>query len=257
MTIKFDSALITGASRGIGFEVARTLVSQGINVTVVSRRKETLVAAADALRAGAPAGVDVMAVAANLSHDLDVERVAREHREQFGSLDILVNSAGTGVRGEFDEMSPKAIDLQIGVNLRAVIQMYRACLEMLLEAARERGKAHVFNVASISGKVGSPGLAVYSATKHGIVGFTDAMNREFYGRGLRSTALCPGLVDTDLSTYARGYLPQGKMIQTSDISALITAVRSLSDFCLVPELVMLEGAALGQADAQATSSPSV
>jgi NAD(P)-dependent dehydrogenase (short-subunit alcohol dehydrogenase family) len=135
------------------------------------------------------------------------------------------------------ELSTKFVDMQLGVNLRAVILMTRECLPMLREAGGEHSKALIANTASISGKSGQPWLSVYSATKAAVIGFSEATQKEVASDGIQVTALCPGFVDTPMTEYVRGQVKQEEMIQPEDIAEAVRYLLRTTPGCLVPEIV--------------------
>jgi len=230
------AALVTGASSGIGLAVARVLVEEGHALTLAARRPEKLEAAAAELAAD---GFDVHAVAGNLGREEDVVRVVAEHRERHGRLDVLVNNAGVGAGEPVHGLTTKKVDLQIATNVRSVMLFYRECHDMLVAAAGERGSALVVNTASLAGKSGQPWLSVYSATKAAVIGFTQAMSKELAGAHVKSTALCPGYVDTPMTDYLKDELPPEEMIRTSDVAAAVRFLLALSPACHVPEIVFM------------------
>jgi NAD(P)-dependent dehydrogenase (short-subunit alcohol dehydrogenase family) len=228
------AALITGASSGIGLAIAHVLGEEGHGLTVAARRPDKLEAAAEELRG---AGFDVEAVAGNMADEDDVARVVAAHRERFGRLDVLVNCAGVGIGAPVADIAPKRVDLQLDVNLRAPILFYRECADLLRAAGAEHRNALVVNLSSISGKSGQPWLSVYSATKAGLIGFTEAMNKELNGDGVKSVALAPGFVDTPMAEFVRESIPPDQMIRTADIGEAVRFLLRLSPNCVVPEIV--------------------
>jgi NAD(P)-dependent dehydrogenase (short-subunit alcohol dehydrogenase family) len=228
------AALVTGASSGIGLAIARMLGEEGYRLTVAARRPDKLAAAAGVLRA---AGCDVEEVSGNMADEADVQRVVATHRERWGRLDVLVNSAGIGVGAAVADMQTKRIDLQLDVNLRAIILFYRECADLLRAAGAEHRRALVVNMSSISGKSGQAWLSVYSATKAAVVGWTQAMNKELNGEGIRSVALCPGFVDTPMTEFVREHVSQEEMIRPEDISESVRFLLRTSPHCVVPEIV--------------------
>ncbi len=228
------AAIVTGASSGIGLAVARMLGEQGHAVTLVARRAEKLEAAYEALRAD---GLEVGRIAANVADEDDIIRAVAAHRDAYGRLDVLMNNAGVGIGEPIGELDTKGLDLQLATNLRSIPLFYRACAEMLTAAGAEHRNALVVNTASIAGKQGQAWLSVYSATKFGVVGFTEAMNKELGGLGIKSTALCPAWVDTAMTDFIKGRMPPEAMIQTSDIVASVRMLLSLTPGCVVPEIV--------------------
>jgi NAD(P)-dependent dehydrogenase (short-subunit alcohol dehydrogenase family) len=228
------AAIVTGASSGIGLAIAHVLGEEGHGLTVAARRPEKLEQAAAELR---DAGHAVEAVAANLVSEDDVQRVVQAHRARFGRLDVLVNCAGMGVGAPVDEIQTKFTDMQLALNLRAPVLFYRECAALLRAAGAEHSNALVVNLASISGKSGQPWLSVYSATKAGVIGFTQAMNKELGGDGIKSVALAPGFVDTPMTEFAREQVAPEQMIRTEDIAEAVRFLLRLSPNCVVPEIV--------------------
>jgi ketoreductase len=144
-----------------------------------------------------------------------------------------VNNAGLGIGGPIEELQTKHLDLQLAVNLRSMILFYREAMPLL----RADGGALVVNTSSITGKRGTGWLAVYSATKHGMVGFTQAMNEELRDANVKSCALCPAYVDTELAGYASNDVPPEEMIRVEDVAEGVRYLLKLSAHCLIPELV--------------------
>jgi NAD(P)-dependent dehydrogenase (short-subunit alcohol dehydrogenase family) len=228
------AALITGGSSGIGLAIARALGEDGYGVTIAARRPEKLEAAADELRG---AGLDVNSIAANMTDEEALAGVVRSHKERFGRLDVMVNNAAVGIGEAMHELTTKYVDMQLGVNLRAVIIGTREALPLLREAGAEHGKALIVNTASIAGKSGQPWLSVYSATKAAVIGFSEATQKEVASDGIQVTALCPGFVDTPMTEYVRGQVGQEDMIFPEDIAESVRFLLRTSPNCLVPELV--------------------
>jgi len=228
------AALITGGSSGIGLAIARALGEDGYGVTIAARRPEKLEAAADELRGE---GLDVNSIAANMTDEEALAGVVRSHKERFGRLDVMVNNAGVGIGEAMHDLTTKYVDMQLGVNLRAVIIGTREALPLLREAGAEHGKALIVNTASIAGKSGQPWLSVYSATKAAVIGFSEATQKEVASDGIQVTALCPGFVDTPMTEYVRGQVGQEDMIFPEDIAESVRFLLRTSPNCLVPELV--------------------
>jgi NAD(P)-dependent dehydrogenase (short-subunit alcohol dehydrogenase family) len=228
------AALITGASSGIGLAIAGVLGEEGYALTVAARRPEKLSAAVGELR---EKGYDVEEVAANLADEEDIRRVVAAHRERHGRLDVLVNSAGVGIGAAVADLETKRVDMQLDVNLRSIVLFYRECAEMLRAAGAEHRNALVVNLSSISGKSGQPWLSVYSATKAAVIGWTQAMNKELNGEGVKSVALAPGFVDTPMTEFVKQSIPADEMIRTSDIAEAVRFLLRTSPACVVPEIV--------------------
>jgi len=225
---------VTGGSSGIGLAIARMLGAEGYGLTIAARRADKLEAAARELSGE---GYEVQSVAGNLADEAVVREVVDAHRERFGRLDVLINNAGIGIGAPVAEIATKRLDIQLGVNLRSIVLFYRDAVEMLRAAGSEHGNALVVNTASIAGKSGQAWLSVYSATKHGVIGFTQAMNKELGADGIKSCALCPAFVDTPMTDYAKGSIPAEEMIRPQDIAESVRLLLRLSPACLIPELV--------------------
>jgi len=228
------AAIVTGASSGIGLAIARMLAEEGHGVTMAARRPDKLQSAVDSLSAE---GLDVHGVAASLGEEDEVKRVVSEHRERYGRLDVLVNNAGVGIGAPVAEIQTKRLDMQLNVNLRQIIIFYRECMDMLEQAAADHHNALVVNTASISGKRGEAWLSVYSATKHGVVGWTEAMNKELSPRGIKSTALCPAFVDTPMTDFVKEAVKAEDMIRPQDISESVRYLLRTSPGCVIPEIM--------------------
>jgi short-subunit dehydrogenase len=230
------AALVTGGSSGIGLALARALAEDGYGVTVSSRRADKLTAAADELRA---AGHEVQEVAANMTDEEDMSGVVEAHRDRYGRLDVLVNNAGVGIGEAMHELTTKKVDIQLDVNLRAIILMTRECLPMLRETGAEHGKALILNTASVAGKSPQPWLSVYSATKAAVLAFSQSTQKEVAGQGIGVTAFAPGFVDTAMTEFVKGQVPAEEMIQTGDLVAAMRFLLATSRYCVVPEIVFL------------------
>jgi short-subunit dehydrogenase len=228
------AAIVTGASRGIGLALTETLVAEGYGVTISARRPDALETVARRLRDG---GHEVECVAGNLADaDVIADLVAR-HRERFGRLDVLVNNAGVGIGAAATDHVTKHVDLQLGVNARAVVLLYREAIELLKAAGAEHGNALVVNLASLAGKSPQPWLSVYSATKAAVIAYTHAMNQELAAHGVKSVAFCPGFVDTDMSDFVKDRIAPDEMLKTSDVAEALRFLLRLSPMCVIPEIV--------------------
>jgi NAD(P)-dependent dehydrogenase (short-subunit alcohol dehydrogenase family) len=217
------AALVTGGSSGIGFAIARMLREEGFDLTLAARKPEKLEAAASELHAHA--------VTADVSQEEDCIRLVAEHRDHFGRLDLLVNSAGVGIAGRVEELSTKYWDLQLGVNLRGLFVITREALP-LLKAAR----GLIINLASIAGTLPTPSLAAYGASKAAVISLTRSLNAELDGDGVRATAVCPAFVDTPMAAWAG--IPAEEMIQPEDCAEIVRMLLRLSPPARIPQVVV-------------------
>jgi NAD(P)-dependent dehydrogenase (short-subunit alcohol dehydrogenase family) len=228
------AAIVTGASSGIGLAIADLLGDKGYGLTVAARRPEKLEGAFEELTGK---GYDVRQVAGNLGDEDDIKRVVATHRDAFGRCDVLVNNAGVGIGEPVGELTTKKVDIQVNTNFRSIPLFYRETVDMLRAAGAEHRNALVVNMASISGKRGEAWLSVYSATKHAVIGFTQAMNKELNSDGIKSTAFAPGFVDTPMTDFIKGQVPAEQMITTRDIAEGVRFLLELSPGCVVPEIM--------------------
>ena len=217
------SALVTGGSSGIGLAIARALHADGYALTLASRTREKVEAAAAELGA--------LAVAANVAEEDDCERLVAAHRERHGRLDVLVNSAGIGIGGRIEDLPTKHFDLQVGVNLRGLFLVTRLCLPLLRES-----RGWVINLASIAGTLPTPSLATYGATKAAVIALTRSLNAEVQAEGVRACALCPAFVDTPMAEWSG--IPGEEMIRPEDCAELVRALLRLSPHARVPQIVL-------------------
>ncbi|HEY7398309.1 MAG TPA: SDR family oxidoreductase [Gaiellaceae bacterium] len=217
------SALVTGGSSGIGLAIARMLRDEGFEVTLASRTREKVEAAAAALGA--------TGIQADLSREEDCIRIVAEHHERCGGLDVLVNSGGIGIAGTSESLVTKHVDLQLGVNLRGLLLVTREAIP-LLKASR----GWVVNVASIAGTTATPGLTVYGATKAAVIALTRSLNAELDGAGVRAIALCPGFVDTPMAQWSG--LSGEEMIQPEDCAEVVRMCLRLSPRARIPSVVI-------------------
>ena len=217
------SALVTGGSSGIGLAIARMLRDEGFELTLASRTAAKIEAAAAELRRPA--------VTADVSKEEDCIRVVAEHRDRFGGLDVLVNSAGIGIAGTVESLQAKHIDLQLNINLRGLLLVSREAIPLLRQT-----KGWIVNLASIAGTTPTPGLTVYGATKAAVIALTRSQNAELDGDGVRAIAICPGFVDTPMAEWS-GIDPD-EMIQPEDCAEIVRMCLRLSPRARIPQVVV-------------------
>lgn len=220
---RMPSALITGGSSGIGLAIARMLRDEGFELTLASRTQAKLEAAAAELGAHA--------VAANVASEEDAVRLVQAHKERFGGLDVLVNSAGVGIAGKAEALEAKHIDLQLGVNLRGLLLVTREAIP-LLKASR----GWIVNLASIAGTIPTPVLTVYGATKAAVIQLTRSVNADLDADGVRAIAICPGYVDTAMAEWSG--LAGAEMIQPEDCAEIVRMCLRLSPHARIPQVVV-------------------
>ena len=229
------AALVTGGSGGIGLAIARRLAESGYAVTISGRREEKLIAAAETL---ADEDLKVEAVVADVTSEQAVVELVAEHKRQWGRLDCLVNNAGIGIGQPVDQIQSKHFDLQMDVNVKALVIATRESVDMLKAAGDEHGKALIVNLASVAGKLYPGWLSIYAATKAAVISFSASTQKELGEFGVTSTAICPGFVATEMSEFAQEQIPPEKMMKPTDIAEAVSFLLAVSPNCAVPELVM-------------------
>ena len=217
------AALVTGGSSGIGLAIARALKEDGYELTLASRRREKIEAAAEELGAHA--------VAADVAREEDCVRLVQEHRARYERLDVLVNSAGIGIGGNVEKHQTKHLDLQFGVNVRGLYVVTRECIPLLRQS-----RGWIVNLASIAGTHPTPGLAAYGATKAAVIALTHSLNGELEDDGVRAIAICPGFVDTPMAEWSG--LDAAEMIQPEDCAEIVRMCLRLSPHARVPQVVV-------------------
>lgn len=180
---------LTGASAGIGREMARLLAPMGARLLLVARREDALTALADEL------ATEAVVVAHDLGTPGATDALADRLTEAGETVDVLINNAGYGLAGPFLDHAPDAIGM-VDLNVRAITQL----TARLLPAMAERGRGGVLTVASIAAFQPTPHFAVYGATKAYAQAFSEALHHELLGTGVHATALCPGPVPTEFGT---------------------------------------------------------
>lgn len=191
-----ETALITGASSGIGRELALLAAKDRLDLVLVARSRERLQGLADEL--SARYGVTAEVVVADLSEPGAAERVFQAARGRNRAIDVVVNNAGLGVHGLFAETSAERELETIAVNVVALTELTKHCVPGMIE----RGRGRILNVASTAAFQPGPLMAVYYATKAYVLSFTEALAEELEGTGVTATALCPGPTRTEFQERA-------------------------------------------------------
>jgi len=206
-----ETVLVTGASSGIGLELARCFAADKSRLVLVARNTAALQSLADELRQ--QHGVPTTVLTADLSHPETPARVFKELQQSGVTVDVLVNNAGFGAIGAFGGWPLRRQLEMIQVNVGALTELTGLFLPGMLE--RKRGG--VLNVGSVAGFVSGPGMAVYFATKAYVLSFSEALAAELAGTGLTVTALCPGPTATNFGQVARG--PKARQFKAPKMTA--------------------------------------
>jgi NAD(P)-dependent dehydrogenase (short-subunit alcohol dehydrogenase family) len=184
-------ALVTGAARGIGRGVAVCFACEGAQVGVLDLNEAACQQVVDEITA---AGGQALALGADISQETQVERAVAALRAHFGLCTVLVNNAAVMPAGRLHETEPEDFDRCIAVNLRGTYLVSRAVIPQMLEA----GGGSIIHMASVTGVLGLPGLAVYSATKGALIALARAMSTDYARQGIRVNAVSPGTIDSPM-----------------------------------------------------------
>jgi NAD(P)-dependent dehydrogenase (short-subunit alcohol dehydrogenase family) len=229
-TLEGKVALVTGAGRGIGKAIALLLGTAGCRVMLAARSRDQLAEVEREImgRKGTAA-----VVPCDLTRDDDIEKLVSECRRNFGAVDILINNAGWGKRAPVVKARVEDWDQTFRLNLRAPMLL----AQRLLPAMIEKGEGAVINIGSVSGKSGEANGAAYSASKFGLIGFTQSLYEEVREHGVKVSVILPGFVDTPLIPPNR-QLDRGKMIRADDIAQTVLYVLTSSATCCPVEITV-------------------
>ena len=224
------TALVTGASGGIGAATALSLAAHGASVALVARRKDRLDELVERIRTG---GGTAVAIEADITDQAQATAAVEQTVATLGGLDTLVNNAGIMLLGPVESAPVSEWDRMIAINVQGLLHATHAALPHLLAAADgARGTADIVNISSLAGRVPIAGSAVYSLTKHGVGAFTEALRQEVTGRHVRVSLIEPGPVATELFTHIRPEILEASkeafadatLLHAEDIADTITYV---------------------------------
>lgn len=207
-------AVITGASSGIGKQIAVDFARRGAHVVIAARRASLLGQVAAECRS---AGAEVEALTGDLAERAFAERVVARAVERFGRLDILINNAGIPKHKQFFDVTPEDIDYTMRVNFLAPAYMTVAALQPMLR----QGEGYIVNISSGAGKIPPPRETVYAASKFALTGFTEGLWLDLAGSNIHPTVIHVGPIDTEIWNKAAAEAPvryQGKKYPPSIIS---------------------------------------
>lgn len=213
-------AIITGASRGIGRAVALALAAEGAKVVVNYASSSD--AAQQVVTAITDAGGSALALQADVSKLEQVDALFNETLEKFGRVDVLVNNAGITRDTLLLRMKPEDWQAVIDLNLTGVFLCTRAVSKLMLKQRSGR----IINIASVSGQMGNPGQANYSAAKAGVIGFTKTVAKELASRGITVNAVAPGFIATDMTSELKSeeilkYIPLGRYGEPEEVAGMV------------------------------------
>ena len=223
-------ALVTGAGRGIGKAVSVSLAKAGCRVVLAARTREQIEAVQKEILSQ---GGEALAIPTDLTVDEDIQRLVEASQSKWGVVDILINNAGWGKRAPVVGASLTDWDQTFRLNLRAPMVLAKALLPNMI--AKREGA--VINIGSISGKTGEANGAAYSASKFGLIGFTESLYEEVREHSIKVAVILPGFVDTPLIPPNR-QLERSKMIQADDIAQTVLFVLTSPVTCCPVEITV-------------------
>ena len=236
------TALVTGASRGIGRGVAVALARAGFRVVCVSTSAggcDETVAACQA------AGAEAKAVACDVSDSAAVDAMAKELQDEFGAFHSVVNNAGITRDGLFLRMSDEDFDRVVAVNLRGAFLVSRAFARAMVKARTGR----IVNIGSVVGVTGNAGQVNYAASKAGMIGLTKALAKELGSRGVTANLVAPGFITTDMTAVisedvqeaAKKGIPLGRFGTPEDIAGTVAYLCSDAASYVTGQVIMVDG----------------
>ena len=241
MSLNGKTALVTGASRGIGRAIALRLAEDGANVAVIyagsADKAEAVVNEITAL------GVNAKAYRCNVADSAAVNETVKAVTNDLGKIDILVNNAGITRDGLMLRMKDEDFDAVLDTNLKGAFNMIRACYSGFIRKKSGR----IINISSVSGIMGNAGQTNYSASKAGVIGLTKSVARELASRGITCNAVAPGFIQTDMTENLGdnnpllNSIPLGRMGKPEDIAAAVAFLASDSAAYITGDVLKVDG----------------
>jgi len=236
-------AVVTGAGRGIGQEIARAFAADGAKVAVVSRSESSCSKAAAEINALFPG--TAIAYAVDVADHNAVQELAKKIGEDLGPVNILVNNAGVTRDGLLMRMKEEDWDTVLDTNLKGAFNTVKAFMRVLMKAEDPR----IINIASVIGLIGNAGQTNYSASKAGLIGFTKAVARELAGRSVTCNAVAPGFITTDMTDELPqaikdaviGKIPLATFGETKDIAEAVVFLASPAARYITGQVLAVDG----------------
>ena len=248
-------ALITGGGRGIGRAIALAYAAEGADIVVAARTVAQVESVAQEITNQFP--VKALALACDVSDVGSVEEMFKQAQQSFGrSPEILVNNAGIAESAPITKTDDALWQKHLAINLSGSFYCTRAALPAMID----RGWGRIINIASIAGKTGAPYIAAYSASKHGMLGLTRSTALEVAAKGITANAICPGYVDTEMTTRGvenitkktgrsaaeamaaiRKMSPQNRLVTSEEVAALALLLASEEGFAINGQAINVDG----------------
>jgi NADP-dependent 3-hydroxy acid dehydrogenase YdfG len=229
--LKDQVAIVTGASRGIGKEIALKLANEGAKLTLVGSSQDILQSAKDLNSQGY---ANVMAVQADVANEEDMNRVVKSTLDQYGQIDILVNNAGIGFFKLTEEVSLEDWKKMFEVNVQGVF----LGAKVVLPHMKERKSGTIITISSDVGRYTIPNGAAYTASKYAVQGFSGALAQEVREYGIRVGTVNPGMVDTYFANSTQGLPEKEEWLKVEDIANAVVYMASAPKHMLIDEIVL-------------------
>lgn len=241
--VKDKNAIVTGGTRGIGREIARTLAQNGANIAINYRKyNEEVESLIEELKSF---GVKVVACKCDVSNEEEVINFIKEVKDKFESIDILVNNAGITKDGLIIRMSEKDFDDVIDVNLKGTFNTTKAVSSIMVK--QRYGK--IINISSVVGVAGNAGQCNYAASKAGVIGFSKSVARELAARNINVNVIAPGYINTDMTSVLPDRvkeeviktIPMRKIGEPKEIANLVLFLSSNSSDYITGQVINIDG----------------
>lgn len=227
MDLRNKTAIVTGASSGLGADFSRRLVQKGTTVYGLARRKDRLERLEQEL------GSEFIGVEMDVTDEIRVKSWVLD-TFSGNSPDILVNNAGVGKFGDIDQLTSVDWHKMMNLNLNAVFYLTSAVVPLMKQ---HESVCHIVNIGSIAGRMGNPKLSGYNATKYALGGFSDALMKELREFGIKVTCMYPGSIATEFFMHSGGSLSPN-MMQSNDVATVLINLLEMPDNFLIDEIVM-------------------
>jgi 3-oxoacyl-[acyl-carrier protein] reductase len=222
-------ALITGASRGIGFAIAQSLGHMGAKLSLCARDSVRLETAASELKSE---GITALCTPADVTHPDQIAALVQRTEQSLGPIEILVNNAGIGYFAPVQDAQEAKWDPVLDTNLKSVFLAVKAVAPGMMQ----RRNGHIINIASLAGKNAFAGGSIYCASKWGLVGMTQCMAEDLRPFGIRVSAVCPGSVATDFSPHTGK--DTSKMLQAEDVAHAVEVIVTQAPQSFISEILL-------------------
>jgi len=243
--LKGKTALVTGSARGIGASIVKTLAQAGMNVVINYFSDSSEVAAKAVAKEAEAFGVKTLVVQNDISKEGDVITLFQEIKDNFDSLDVVVNNAGITKDGLIMRMKAEDFDNVINTNLRGTFLVAKEAAKIMLR--QKHGT--IINMSSVVGVMGNAGQANYAASKAGVIGLTQSLAKELASRNIRVNAVAPGFITSDMTDKlteeqkqaSLAYIPLGTFGETEDVAQTVLFLASPMSKYITGQVIQVDG----------------